>query len=184
MPEAPHLLTPNICLYGSVDDEMFHQFRRELRASPVDQPLVVEMMTFGGDADVARRIALEIRLAEQHLGRIFYFLGKTVVYSAGVTIMAAFPRTNRFLTRDTVLLIHGRRWDKQIQLSGPLSASIQIARETLAQLEIGLQLEKEGFVDLIAGSDITEDEISHLAESNWYLTAAEALSRKLVAGIV
>lgn len=184
MPEAPHLLTPDICLYGSVDDQMFHQFQRELRAAPVDQPLVVEMMTFGGDADVARRIALEVRLAEQHLGRVFYFLGKTVVYSAGVTIMAAFPRANRFLTRDTVLLIHGRRWDKEFRLTGPLSASIQIARETLAQLEIGLQLEKEGFADLIAGSDITEEEIGRLAETNWYLTAAEALSRRLVAGVI
>lgn len=98
--------------------------------------------------------------------------------------MAAFPRTNRFLTRDTVLLIHGRRWDKEFRLAGPLSASIQIARETVAQLEIGLQLEKEGFADLIAGSDITEDEIARLAETNWYLTAAEALSRKLVAGLI
>ena len=57
--------------------------------------------------------------------------------------MAAFPRANRFLTRDTVLLVHGRRWDKELRLTGPLSASIQIARETVAQLEIGLQLEKE-----------------------------------------
>lgn len=59
VPEAPHLLTPDICLYGSVDDQMFHQFQRGLRAAPVDQPLVVEMMTFGGDADVPAVLRLK-----------------------------------------------------------------------------------------------------------------------------
>jgi ATP-dependent Clp protease, protease subunit len=182
--DAPHLLKPQVRLYGSVDDDMLRDFLRQMEEAPTDTPTVVEVMTFGGDADVGRRLALEIRLAQKHFGRVLYFLGKTVVYSAGVTLMAAFPRTSRYLTRDTVLLIHGRRMDKQVHLTGPLAASIQIARETLAQLEIGLQLEKEGFADLIAGSDITEHEICRLAQTNWYVTAEEALSRKLVAGLL
>jgi len=74
--------------------------------------------------------------------------------------------------------------DKQVHVTGPLSASIQIARETLRQLEIGLQLEQEGFADLIADTDIKPDELSRLAQSNWYVRADEALSRKLVAGLL
>lgn len=163
---------------------MFDSFHRQMDAASNDDAVVVELMTFGGDADVGRRLALEIRLAQKHCGRTFYFVGKTVVYSAGVMIMAAFPQANRCLTNDTVLLIHDRRMEKQVNLSGPLSASIVIARAALSQLEIGIQLEQEGFAALIAGSDITQHEINRLAATNWYLTAEEALNRKLVASLL
>lgn len=184
MPDGPHLAKPDICLYGSVDDAMFHDFQDKLNKVPEGRPVVVELMTFGGDADVGRRIALEVRLARKRTGQDFFFLGKTVVYSSGVTIMAAFPRANRYLTRDTVLLIHGRRMDKHIHFTGSLSTSIQIAKDMLAQLEIGVRLEREGFVELIAGSDVGEEEIFRLAETSWYLSAEEALSRGLIAGIL
>ena len=44
------------------------------------------------------------------------FLGKTLVASAGVTVMAAFPKDKRWLTRDAALLIHGRRIVKDLHL--------------------------------------------------------------------
>ena len=184
MPDGPALAKPNVRLYGQVDDAMFHDFARKLGDVPDGERVVLELMTFGGDADVARRIALEIRLAGELQGREFFFLGKTVVYSAGVTVMAAVPRANRHQTRDTVLLIHSRRMEKQLQLNGSLSSSIQAVRETLSELETGLRLEREGFVELTAGSDIAEEEILRRAETGWYLTAAEAMSRGLIAGIL
>jgi hypothetical protein len=49
--------------------------------------------TLGGDAEMARRILLEIdRVRQWRQGRggsRFLFLGKTIVYSAGVTITTA-----------------------------------------------------------------------------------------------
>jgi ATP-dependent protease ClpP protease subunit len=36
-------------------------------------------------------------------------LGRTIVYSAGVTIMAAFPRADRWLSLDTRVMIHRRQ---------------------------------------------------------------------------
>jgi hypothetical protein len=54
--------------------------------------VVLELTTEGGDADGARRMALEIRLCREWHNRDTYFVGKTVVMSAGITIMAAFPR--------------------------------------------------------------------------------------------
>jgi ATP-dependent Clp protease, protease subunit len=182
--DARKLLNPHVRLYGSVDDTMFESFQKQMDAAPNDEPVVVELMTFGGDADVGRRLALEIRMAQKYCDRTFYFVGKTVVYSAGITIMAAFPRANRYLTNDTVLLIHDRRTDRQVNLAGPLSAGIIIARATLSQLEIGIQLEQEGFAELIAGSDISQDEINHLAATNWYVTAQEALNRRIVASLL
>jgi hypothetical protein len=178
------LFKPHIRLYGPVDDVMFHDFQKQMDAAPEGKDLVIELMTFGGDADVGRRIALDIRKAEKQLGRNMHFFGKTVVYSAGVTIMASFPRANRYLADDTVLLIHDRQIDRNVDLRGPISACIAIVRATLSQLEIGQQLEKQGFDELIAGSDISRDEIYGLASTNWYLTADEALKRKLVARVL
>jgi hypothetical protein len=177
------LFKPHIRLYGPVDDVMFHDFQKQMDAAPEGKDLVIELMTFGGDAEVGRRIALDIRKAEK-LGRNMHFIGKTVVYSAGVTIMASFPRANRYLTDDTVLLIHDRQIDRNVDLRGPISACIAIVKATLSQLEIGQQLEKQGFDELIAGSDISQDEIYGLASTNWYLTANEALTRKLVARVL
>jgi hypothetical protein len=117
-------------------------------------------------------------------GRQVLFLGKTTVYSAGVTMMAAFPVADRFLTADTQLLIHCRRMDEQVHFQGPLKSCAQQARVQLAKIEAGLQLQDEGFRELIEGSDIDFQEVSEKAADNWYLTAEEALARRLAAGIL
>lgn len=149
-----------------------------------EDPLILELFTSGGEADTARRIALELRLVREVAGRRAFFLGKTAVYSAGVTIMAAFPREDRYLTRDAVLLVHERRLERQVQFSGPLSASFHLAREVLAQIEIGLKLEREDFAALVAGSTITQEELLRRARDSWYIPAEEALARGLVAGLI
>lgn len=111
-------------------------------------------------------------------------LGKTVVYSAGVTVMAGFPVADRFLTADCRLLIHCRKLAKTVQLDGPLSACEQQLREVLAEIETGKALQTEGYRQLIEGSQVTLDEIERRAADNWYLTAEEALARGLIAGVV
>ena len=180
----PALLNrPQVRLNGDVNDALFESFDYQVSLAGDADPLVVELTTCGGGAETGRRIALEVRLLRQ-AGRRVLFLGKTVVYSAGVTIMAAFPREARYLTRDTVLLIHGRRMDRQLNLSGPLRASAQVAREVLAEIEFGLELERRGFAQLVEGSDVSVDEIQEKAASNWYVTAEEALERGLVAGLI
>jgi hypothetical protein len=86
-------------------------------------PIGLELTTTGGDADLARRICMDINLFGERLGREFWFTGKTTVYSAGVTILAGFPRERRFITKDCVLLIHERPMDMSLQLSGPLATA-------------------------------------------------------------
>ena len=76
---------------------------------------------------------------------------KTNVYSAVVTIFAAFPRDRRFLTEDAVLLVHERRLDQIVQLCGPINASIQIIREQLTMLETAHKLEMEGVPGISGG---------------------------------
>jgi ATP-dependent protease ClpP protease subunit len=178
------LLKPQVRLNGSVEDKMLEHFLQRMEAlAEATGPVVVELTTTGGDAEIGRRIATEIRLCRDQMHRDMLFLGKTCVYSAGITIMSAFPKKCRYLTRDTVLLIHGRRLEKTLELSGPLTASKQIAEELLAQLEIGLQLESEGFSDLVRDTEISDAEVTDRARTNWYLSAAEALHRRLVEAI-
>ena len=188
------LRNPHIRLFGNIDDLMVNNFLTQLdRACGDDQcartkegqrQVVVEVSSSGGTADNAYRIFEEIRLAREHQGIDFLFLGKTFLYSAGVTVMAAFPRNRRLLTRNTTLLLHERRLTQTVNLAGPLRANIQIVREVLADLENGLRIEHENFAQLIQGTDIPMDEVVQKAKTAWYMTAEEALARKLVQELI
>ena len=152
---------------------------------------MIDLTTEGGDADIGRRLALEVRLLREARaarggddGRVCFF-GKSVVYSAGVTLMSAFPVADRWLAAGTSLLIHERKLDKTVQLSGPLRAVVAVTRDLLAEIENGQKLERDGFADLVRGSEIGMDELMReVGTANWYLSADEALARGLVAGLL
>jgi ATP-dependent protease ClpP protease subunit len=180
------LVLPQVRLTGSISDATLDNLQSQIAAiSPGDDPIVVEVTTLGGDAEAGRRLALEVATATDRLApRKLLFLGKTIVFSAGVTMMAGFPREHRFLTGDAVLLIHCRQLNKELQIDSPLrGARLQVA-QLLSEIENGLRVEQEGFAALIAGSDLGMDELLDRAATNWYVPAAEALERGLIAGIV
>jgi ATP-dependent protease ClpP protease subunit len=180
------LFKPNVRLFGSIDNDAFWSFSEQIeKAKEVEGGAVVlELTTVGGDADVARRIALELRLCKRWHQRQTYFIGKTTVYSAGITIMSAFPPENRYLTEDAVLLIHERRIDSDVKLNGPMRSNIQILREQLSEMETAARLEKEGFEEFVAGSKMTSDQLYERAKTNYYVTAMEALNLGFIGGIV
>lgn len=186
MPETTEFLfSPNIRLYGSIEPATVTHFLDQLAPLRAGrEPIVLELTTEGGDAEAARRIALEIRLCRQWHKRETYFVGKTNVLSAGMTIMAAFPRNRRFVTADTVLLVHERRIQRTINLNGPIRADMQMLREALAELESAQRLEQEGFADLAADSRLSTEELYRRAADNFYLSAQEAAALGLVAGII
>jgi ATP-dependent protease ClpP protease subunit len=176
-------LKPNIRLIGMLDEPMLQNYLDQCDQLQGDGPVVLELSTAGGEAETARRMAQEVRLLAQ--AREVFFLGKTYVYSAGITVMAAVPPARRFLTRDTVLLIHERRMERTVQLSGPLGSALSVVQGLMAELEIGQKLEREGFEKLVDGSELTADDLlRHVLEKDWYMHAEEALSLRLVAGLV
>lgn len=151
-----------------------------------DEDLAIELTTIGGDAEMARRMVLEIGLARRRRrgkGRLL-FLGKSAVYSAGVTIMSAFPRADRFLTSDTVLLVHERQLSETIELAGSIGASLALLRGKQAELENGLRLEQETFERLSPGTSLSADDIRSRAERSWYVTAQEAVQLGLVEALM
>jgi ATP-dependent protease ClpP protease subunit len=176
---------PQISLVGDIDKFSVERFLDQLRqAEKAGGDIALEVTTLGGDPEMARRIMLEIDRARARLPGRLLFLGKTVVYSAGTTIMSAFPRADRWLSGDTMLMIHCRKLDKTVELAGPIRSSLPQIEALKAQIETGIALEERNFRRMIEGSDVTLDEIFERALYNWYLDAAEAEGRGLVGGIV
>jgi ATP-dependent Clp protease, protease subunit len=181
----PALLHPQVRLIGDVDYELVRSLIRQLGDVGEDvEEVAIELTTPGGGADLARRMVHEIEWWQEHRKARLLFLGVSQVHSAGVSFMAAFPPEHRYLTRDTILLIHGRRMERRIEFSGPLRGTLAHLRSLTSQVELGIALEEEGFEQLIRGSDISFDEIVHHSRFNWYLRAEEALQRGLVAGLI
>lgn len=180
------LKTPQISLMGEVTEDMAKHLRDSLRdPGDGDGPIVLEITTPGGDAEMARRMVHDVHQAREALKpRPLLFYGNTMVYSAGITLMAAFPRGDRYLSKDAMLLIHCRQLTRTIELDGPLRGSLPQVEALCHQLKTGIELEKDNFERLIEGSDIGFDELLDKALYNWYLPASEALERGLVAGLV
>jgi ATP-dependent protease ClpP protease subunit len=179
------LFRPNISLNGAITEASLPFFLDRLEnVRSAGEDLILELNTLGGDADTASRIALEVTLFLRHSGRRGFCVGKTVVYSAGVTILAAFPRACRFLTDDAVLLVHERRLEKSLELKGPIKACLQIVKEQMHMLETAKSQELRGFCALIEGSALGIDDLYEQATKNCYIPASKALELGLIAEIL
>jgi ATP-dependent Clp protease, protease subunit len=179
------LAHPTVRLSGLIDEAAAASFLSQvLPVMDVPGSIVVEIFSSGGDAEVGRRLAQEVRLLRQAHGRDMWFLGKTLVASAAVTFLAAFPRDRRWLTRDTTLLIHGRRMMRNVHLEGPLGSCRRVLEEIIADIDNGLRVEDDGFAELIIGSAVSLDDIRRKSYGGWYLSAAQALELGLVGGLV
>ncbi len=177
-------LAPDLRLFGTVNEGMLSEFFRQQAEAKKDGPIVLELSTTGGDADVGRRIAMELQLWQES-GTEMYFLGKTYVYSAGTTVMSAIPPENRFLTRDCELLIHERKMNKQLLVDGALRSCRAKVNDVLAEIESGERLQNEGFAALVKGSKLTVKDVQdRVFNKDWYLTAPEAQEVGLVGGVV
>lgn len=180
----PLLAAPHIVLHGPVDHDMYASFRQQLGNAPANGAIVVSISSLGGDPEVARLMGDEIRLLRDYTGREALFLGKVAVYSAAATFMAAFPRDKRFLTHGTRLMIHERQMTKTINVSGPLRACIASLKATLHEIEQSIEIEEEGFRDIVAGSKVPFEDVRERAPANWYICAQEARELGLVLDVI
>ena len=182
--DRQHVLTaPQLRLIGSVDEAMYNEFRNQLGAAPTDGPLVIALTTLGGNPEIARAMADDVRLLRD-AGRTIYFLGKAAVYSAGATFMAGFPVECRFLTTGSSILLHERQITKTINLNGPLKSCIAQLKAALNEIEHSIDIEEMGFREIASGSDVEFEEIRDKAPDNWYIGCDEAAERGLIAGVI
>ncbi|MCT8001504.1 ATP-dependent Clp protease proteolytic subunit [Sphingomonas sanguinis] len=180
----PLLARPHIQLYGTVDEVMYAGFKDQLDAAPTDGPLVVSITTLGGDPEIARAMGDSIRLLRDYTGRDTLFLGKVAVYSAGATLMSAFPVEHRFLTRGTRLMLHERQMSGSIDLSGPLTNLPVVLKAKLHEIEQSVLIQEEGFRAIVNGSKVTFETLQEKARSNWYIDAEEARELGLVLDVI
>ncbi|QNE31780.1 peptidase S14 [Sphingomonas sp. NBWT7] len=180
----PLLAHPQIQLHGPVDNFMYANFKDQLANDSGSGPLVVSITTLGGDPEMARAMGDSIRLLRDYTGRETLFLGKVAVYSAGATFMSAFPADKRFLTRGTRLMIHERIMNSTVQLSGPLNTLAPVLLAKLNEITDSIRIQDEGFADLVAGTQVSLDELKAKAPSNWYIEAEKARDLGLVLDII
>lgn len=176
---------PRILLAGPVDYDMYASFRSQFAQAPTTGLMVIELSTLGGDPEVARMMGEDVRFhSELSADRRIVFLGKAAIYSAGATFMSFFARGNRYLTRGTRLMIHERKLCKTLEINGPLTTCIAAVKATLHEIEHSITIQNEGFENLIAGSQVTMDEVLRKAPENWYLEAQEARNLGLIQGVI
>ena len=180
----PLLAKPHVQLHGPVDEGMYMRFKAQLADAPSDGPLVVSITTLGGDPEMARAMADDIRLLREYTGRETLFLGKVAVYSAGATFMATFPVDKRFLTSGTRLMVHERIMSKTVEVSGPLKTCVAVLKATLHEIEESVRIEEEGFRDFVAGSGVPFEDVCKRAPANWYIEAEEARALGLVLDVI
>ena len=182
--ESAQFAAPAILLSGPVDQAMYTNFRQQLDAASGDL-CVVELSTLGGDPEVARMMGEDVRFQSAlKPERRIVFLGKAVIYSAGVTFMSFFARENRYLARGARLMIHERLMSSTLNINGPLTSCIAGVQAMLNQLEASIVIQNEGFANLVNGSSISLDEIKAKAPFNWYVEAQEAQSLGLVEAVI
>src|ERR1700760_449147 len=176
---------PAILLSGAVDYNMYIAFRNQLIGAPLEGLVVVELSTLGGDPEVARMMGEDVRFhSDIAPERRIVFLGKAAIYSAGTTFMSFFARENRYLTRGTRLMIHERRLVKTLQINGPLTTCVADVEATLNEIKGSIEIQNEGFENLIRGSQVTMEELLRRAPSNWYIEAQEAVQLGLVEAVI
>ena len=177
--------SPAVMLSGAVDYDMYNSFRSQFIAAADRELVVVELSTLGGDPEVARMMGEDIRFAsEMTPQRRFVFLGKAAIYSAGTTFMSFFIKDNRFVTRGTRIMIHERKMSKDMKVEGPLTTCIAALKATLHEIETSIQIQNEGFENLVKGSKVTMEEVLRKAPENWYIEANEAKALGLVAEVL
>ena len=176
---------PAVTLTGVVDYNMYQYFRSCLTQAPQQGLVTIELSTLGGDPEVARMMGEDVRFhSDLYPQRRIVFLGKTAIYSAGATFMGFFARENRYITRGTRLMIHERLITKTLHIEGPLTTCIASLRATINEIEASIQIQNEGFANLISGSSVTMEEVQGRATENWYLEAQEALNLGLVEAVI
>ena len=176
---------PAILLSGTVDQAMYQNFRSQLVNAPAEGLVVVELSTLGGDPEVARMMGEDVRFhSDMSPQRRLVFLGKAAIYSAGTTFMSFFVRENRYLTRGTRLMVHERLLNKTLAVNGPLTSCVATVEATLNEIRASIQIQNEGFQNLVAGSKVSLDEVLKRAPSNWYIEASEAVELGLIEAVV
>jgi len=177
--------SPPVALSGMVDYDMYKVFREQFDKASDRELVVIELSTLGGDPEVARMMGEDVRFHSDLVAdRRIVLLGKAALYSAGTTFMSFFQRDNRYLTRGARLMIHERNLAKTLEINGPLTSCLATVQATINEIKSSIEIQNEGFENLVRDSRVTMEEVLRRAPANWYIEAQEAVDLGLVAAVI
>jgi hypothetical protein len=81
-------------------------------------------------------------------------------------------------------MIHERKLDKTLHITGPLTACVATVKAMLHEIEASIAIQNEGFENLIRGSKVMMDDVLNPAPANWYIEANKARSLGLVSDVL
>jgi len=81
-------------------------------------------------------------------------------------------------------MIHERKISKNLHIDGPLTTCIATVTAALHELECSIEIQNEGFANLVLGSTVSLDEVLKRAPSNWYIEAEEARTLGLIEAVI
>jgi NOL1/NOP2/fmu family ribosome biogenesis protein len=81
-------------------------------------------------------------------------------------------------------MVHERKMSATLPIEGPLTTCIATVEAKLNELRASIEIQNEGFENLVRGSSVTLDEVIRRAPSNWYIEAEEAKSLGLIEGVL
>jgi hypothetical protein len=71
-----------------------------------------------------------------------------------------------------------------LQIDGPLTTCVATVKATLNEIEASIAIQNEGFENLIAGSNVTMEQVLQRSPCNWYIESQEALALGLIRGVL
>ena len=77
-------------------------------------------------------------------------------------------------------MIHERKMSKELRIDGPLTTCVATVEAALNEIKSSIEIQNEGFRNLIVGSSVTIEEVLKRAPSNWYIEAEEARTLGLI----
>jgi hypothetical protein len=172
---------PAILLGGPVDYDMYKDFRPVPERRIGRHRIVDAWRRSGSCPHDGRRHSLPQREFAQPP---VCLPGKGRDLFSGDDLHEFFAVENRYLTRGTRLMIHERKLDKTLHISGPLTTCVATVKATLHEIEASIAIQNEGFENLIRGSKVMLDDLLSRAPGNWYIEATEARSLGLVSDVL
>ena len=72
----------------------------------------------------------------------------------------------------------------ELKINGPLTTCIATVKATLHEIESSIEIQNEGFANLVRNSKVTMEQVLEKAPYNWYIEANEAVGLGLIEGVL
>jgi ATP-dependent protease ClpP protease subunit len=174
-----------IHLIGRVDEKMLEKFRVDRAklfdgASPAE--VIVTLTTGGGDVAWGWAIFDELKVLAHMTSLRLLCVG--MIYSMGVAIAMALPLDRRFASEHASFYMHKSQLTYGERREGVEEDHENEYREYGARIDFFKQNSEMIVAGISQGTNLSLDDVRTLFKQPRYLSASEAVEKRLVSGVV